>query len=238
MANLHSQRINGNLVFYDTHLKRLIDAVGPDVLKYDLQPGHLPGLAGAAPPGWTETVVEVGTGTSDFIGTATAGFVGNIVTAANENDGWSGQLSGSSFELTTDQDFYFGCEFQINDVTQVDFFMGLAITDVAILGGVTERIGFQSLDGSTDFKFLLEEGSTETLSASLATLVDDTNLFAEFYWDGSGIEVFINGTSVETPAVTNLPNVVALRLSLEFLTGEAVAQTMKIRQLRAIQIGR
>lgn len=238
MANMHSRHLRGNLLFYDNHRKRLIDAIGPDVIKYDLQPGHLPGLAGAAPPGWTETVVEIGAGTSDFTGSGTAGFIGNIVTAANENDGWSGQLSGSSFELTSDQDVYFGCEFQVNDVTQIDYFMGLAVTDTAILGGVSERIGFETLDGSTDFKFMLEEGGTETLSASHATLVDDTNLFAEFYWDGTGVEVFIDGVSVATPAVTNIPNVVALRLSLELLTGEAVAQTMKIRQLRVIQIGR
>tara|TARA_Y100000310_G_scaffold246825_1_gene252232 strand:- start:5845 stop:6561 length:717 start_codon:yes stop_codon:yes gene_type:complete len=238
MANLHSRRIRGNLAYYDTHRKRLIDAVGPDVIKYDLQPGHLVGLAGAAPPGWTETVVEVGAGTSDFTGTATAGFIGNVVTAANENDGWSGQLSGSSFELTSDQDTYFGCEFQINDVTQVDFFMGLAVTDTAILGGVDDRMGFQSLDASTDLKFMLEKSTTETLTASLATLADATNVFVEFYWDGSGVEVFVDGSSVATPAVTNIPDDVALRLSLEVLTGEAVAQTMKIRQMRIIQIGR
>ena len=238
MADLHSRRIRGNQAFWDGHRKRLIHAIGPDVIQYDLQPGHLVGLAGAAPPGWTETVVEVGTGTSDFIGTATAGYVGNIVTAANDNDGWSGQLSGSSFELTADQDLYFGCEFEINDVTQSDFFMGLAVTDTAILGGVADRIGFQSLDAAATMTFMLEKSTVETLSASLLTLVDATLAYVEFYWDGTGIEVFVNGASAATPVVTNLPNDVALRLSLEFLTGEAVAQTMKIRQGRVIQIGR
>lgn len=238
MASLHSRHVRGNLVFYDTHRKRLIDAIGPDVIKYDLQPGHLGSVAGASPAGWTETVVEVGAGTSEFIGTTVAGYIGDVITAANDNDGWSGQLSGDSFELTSDQDFYFGCEFKLNDVTQSDFFMGLAVTDTAILGGVADRIGFQSLDAAADLKFMLEKSTTETLSASLATLVDATVVFVEFYWDGSGIEVFVNGSSVETPAVTNLPNDVALRLSLELLTGEAVAQTMNVRQLRAIQIGR
>lgn len=238
MANVHSRRIRGNVAFFDGHRKRLLDAIGPDVVKYDLQPGHLVGLAGAAPPGWTETVVEAGTGTSDFIGAVDAGYIGSVVTAANENDGWSGQLSGSSFELTSDQNFYFGCEFEINDVTQTDFFMGLAVTDTAILGGVADRIGFQSLDGSTDMKFLVEKSSTETLGSSLLTLADDTLAYLEFYWDGSGIEVFVNGASAETPATTNMPDDVALRLSLEVLTGEAVAQTMKIRQMRVIQIGR
>lgn len=238
MANLHARRIRGNLAYWDTHRKRLIDAVGPDVIKYDLQPGHLGGIAGASPAGWTETVVEVGTGTSEFIGTTVAGYVGDVITAANENDGWSGQLSGSVFELTSDQDFYFGLEMKINDVTQMDMFAGLAVTDVAILGGVADRIGFQSLDGSTDLKFAIEKNSTETLSASLATLVDATSIFIEFYWDGTGVEVFIDGVSVLDATITNLPNDVALRLSHELLTGEAVAQTMNVRQMRAIQVGR
>ena len=238
MANVHSRRIRGNVAFWDTHRKRLIDAIGPDVIKYELQPGHLGAAAGASPAGWGETVVEVGTGTSEFIGSTLAGYVGDVITAANENDGWSGQLSGHSFELTSDQDLYCGIEFKLNDVTQADWFFGLGITDTAILGGITDRIGFQTLDASTDLKFALEKDSTETLTASLATLADATNIFCEFYWDGSGVEVFVDGASVATPAVTNLPDDVAMRLSLELLTGEAVAQTMNVRQMRVVQIGR
>lgn len=238
MANLHARRIRGNLAYYDTHYKRLVDAVGPDVVKYDLQPGHLGVAAGASPAGWLETVVEVGVGTSEFLGSTLAGYVGDIITAANENDGWSGQLSGDSFELTSDQDLYFGCEWKLNDVTQTDFFMGLAVPDTDILGGVTDRIGFESLDGSTDLKAMLEKNSTETLTAALATLVDATVIFTEFYWDGTGVEFFINGASVATPVVTNLPNDVALRLTMELVSGEAAAQTMNVRQLRVIQIGR
>ena len=238
MANLHARRIRGNLAYYDTHRKRLVDAVGPDVVKYDLQPGHLGSVAAASPAGWTETVVEAGTGTSEFLGSTVAGYIGDVITAANENDGWSGQLSGDSFELTSDQDLYFGCEWKLNDVTQTDLFMGLAVTDTAILGGVTDRIGFESLDGSTDLKVMLEKNSTETLSSAVATLADATVIFTEFYWDGSSVEFFVDGASVATPATTNLPNDVALRLSLELLSGEAAAQTMNVRQLRVIQIGR
>lgn len=238
MANLRSRRIRGNVAYWDTHRKRLIDAQGPDVIKYELQPGHLGGIAGASPAGWTETVVEIGTGTSEFIGTTVAGYVGDIITAQNENDGWSGQLSGSSLELTSDQDVYFGCEWKLEDVTQVDFFMGLAVTDTAILGGVADRIGFESLDGSTDIKFMLEKSTTETLSASLGTLVDDAVIFTEFYWDGNSIEVFIDGVSVLTPVLTNLPDDVAMRLSLEVLAGEAAERLVNVRQLRVIQIGR
>ena len=127
---------------------------------------------------------------------------------------------------------------QINDVTQTDFFAGLAVTDTDILGGVTDRIGFESLDGSTDLKFMLEKDSTETLSSSIHTLVDATAIDLEFYWDGSGIEVFKNGASILTPAVTNLPNDVGLRLTLQFLSGETANDTFQLDRIRVIQIGR
>jgi hypothetical protein len=241
MASLHSRFIRGNLAFYDTHRRRLIDAVGPDVIKYELRPGQIQANAGTGtdPAGWTTTMVEAGLGgSSEVHASNTAGYLWELLTDNAENDGISMQLNGEAFELTSDQNLYFGLEFEINDVTQTDFFVGLAITDTAILGGVTDRIGFESLDGSTDMKFMLEKDSTETLSASLHTLVDATLVFVEFYWNGSTVEAFVNGASAATPAVTNLPNDEALRLSLEFLTGEAVANTMKIRQGRIIQIGR
>lgn len=242
MASLHSRYIKSkNLAFWADHRKRLIDAIGPDVIKYVLGPGQVQahGGTGSDPAGWTTTVVETGLGgTSEVTASNTAGYVWELLTDNAENDGVSLQLAGEAFELTSDQELYFGLEFQINDVTETDFFVGLATTDTAILGGVTDRIGFESLDGSTDLKFMLEKNGTETLSASLHTLVADTLVFTEFYWDGVGIEVFVNGASVATPAITNLPNDLALRLSLEFLTGEASANTMKIRQGRIIQIGR
>ena len=239
MTDVIQRSIKGNIVYVDesAHLSRLIDAIGPDVIKYDAKNGDFGETAGD-PAGWTTTVVEVGTGTSEANGSATAGKAIDLITAANENDGVSTQMGGSVFELTSGQESYFGIKFQINDVTQCDFFLGLAVTDTAILGGVADRIGFESLDGSTDLKFVLEKSTTQTLTAALATLVDATDIECEFYWDGAAIEVFVNGVSVATPAITNLPDDVSMRLSLELLTGEAVAQTMIIESLRIIQIGR
>ena len=240
MANVHSRRIRGNVAFYDTHMMRIIDAIGPDVIKYELHQSQVQVNGGTAsdPRGWTTTVVEVGAGTSEATSSNTAGYVWELVTAGNEDDGINLQLSGESFELTSDQDLYFGIEFEINDVTQSDFFLGLAITNTAILGGVTDRVGFESLDGSTDIKLAIEKDNAETLTASLGTLVDATRVYAEFYWNGATIYPFVNGVQGALPAVTNLPLDEALRLSLQFLTGEAAAQTMKIRQGRIIQIGR
>ena len=238
MASFHSRYIRGNLAFYDTHLKRLVDAIGPDVTKYFLEP-HVAGAAGTDPTGWTTTMVEAGAGGDSNVLPATdAGYAWNVVTDNADNDGVSTQLLGTPFELTSDQDLYCGFEFEINDVTNSDFFLGLAVTDTDILAGATDRIGFQSIDTETSIKFALEKDSTETLTSSLGTLADNTLVFAEFYWDGSTVALFVDGVEQTAPATTNVPDDIAMRLTIEFLTGEAAAQTMKIRQGRIIQIGR
>lgn len=236
---LHSRYIKGNLAYWDTHRRRLIDAIGPDVVKYVDDFVHLPvDDTTGDPTAWDMTVVEVGAGSSTAASADAVGGALLITSAGNENDGANLQLKGESFELTSDQVLYFGTKLQINDVTQTDLFIGLAITDTAILGGVTDRIGFESLDGSTDLKFAVEKDSTETLSASIHTLVDATDVLLEFYFDGTNLEVFVDGSSVATPAVTNLPDDEELRVSVHFLTGEAVANTCQIDWIRAIQIGR
>ena len=64
MPNVVGQRIRGNLAYFDfgAHRRRLIDAIGPDVIKYVAESSHFQenGATGTDPPGWTTTVVETG----------------------------------------------------------------------------------------------------------------------------------------------------------------------------------
>ena len=126
----------------------------------------------------------------------------------------------------------------IDDVDQTDFFAGFAITDTAILGGVTDRIGFQSVDGDAGIDFLVEKDSTETKTEDVATSADGTEIDLEFVWDGAAesLYTYVDGAAVTSTATTNLPNDEELRLSLEFLTGEAVANVMTIRKLTFCQV--
>lgn len=237
---LRSTQIAGAAVYTSTHLKRIVDAVGENVFKYLNEFVNIPvddttGL----PTEWTVTTVDGGTDGAEVIGSGdVAGGALLITTNDAENDGSNIQLNGEAFSLAAGNVLYYGTKFKINDVTQSDFFAGLAVTDTDILGGVTDRIGFQTLDGSTDLTFMLEKDSTETLSSAIHTLVDDTEVFAEFYLDAAGnVEVFIDGVSVLSPAVTNLPNDEELRASYHLLTGEAAAQTATITKLNVVQIG-
>lgn len=236
MAQLHSRYYNGNLLYWEGHRKRIVDAIGKDVFKYELIPSELNATA-VDPSGWTTTVVEVGTGTTEFDVNNTAGRTGTITTAANEDDGGSYQLLGENFQCSSTNNFYLGAELQVSDATQSDLFFGVAVTDTALLGGVADAAYFESVDASTGISTVTEKGSTETQNDSAGTLADATDIILEMYWNGTNMEFLIDGVSVSTHTA-NIPDDEAMRVSIEFLAGEAVAKTCNFKWLRAIQIGR
>jgi hypothetical protein len=241
MAAIHCDpHRNGTHVFWTGHRMRIWDAWGTNVIRYNMGPGSYQGqgATGTDAFGWVTTVVEAGSGTSEIAGVDEAGAIARITCAANENDGLSMQLGGGFAEFTGDQHIYCGMEFAGNDVDQTDIFFGVALLDTALLGGVTDGVYFESLDGAATLTGQLEKDSTETTTATLATLADDTYVFPEFYWDGSKLRFFVDGGSETVPATTNLPDDEAMLPSIEVLTGEAVANYVTIRQMRFIQIGR
>lgn len=240
MAQLRSRRVNGNLVFYQGHRHRIVDAIGADVIKWELRPEDLGGST-VDPVGFTTTVVEVGVGTTEFSPSDTAGILGRITTAANENDGGSYQLLGENFELTANQGLvYAGIELALDDVTQSDLLFGLCVTDTALLGGVADGVYIEKLDGGATISTVTEKDSTETQTDSEGTMVDTDFHFLEIYYDGAADSVYYYFDGVQTSVIhtTDIPDNEALRLSLEFLNGDANAHTADIRQMRAIQVGR
>lgn len=233
--------IQNQLVYFkNTNKKSWFDAVGPNVVKFIDDFTHIPvDDTTGDPTAWSMTVVEAGSGNTTVTSGNISGGAMLITTDNADNDGANLQLNGESFKLASGVPVYFGTRFKINDATQSDFFIGLAITDTDILGGVTDRIGFESLDGSNAVAFLLEKDSTETNAAAVTTLTDDTFVELEFHYDGaSRVEAFVNGTSVSVPALTNLPNDEELRVTVQFLAGAAAIKTMTVDWIRVIQLGR
>lgn len=234
--SIHSDYRQGALVYWDTHRKRIIDAIGPNVVKQDL--GNALIASADTPAGFTTTLVEAGAGETTVAGATVTGGGLLITTDAADNDGANIQGAGEPFSLVAGNIVYFRCLLESSEETQNDFFAGLAITDTTLLGGVTDGVYFEKVDGGTGISFVVEKDSTETQADSLGTMAVTTEFDLEFYWDGSTLEAFINGASVATPALTNLPDDEELTLSFHGLTGEAVAHTFTLHKCYAIQIGR
>lgn len=237
LTNVHSKWVRGALVFYQDHLKRFVDAIGKDVVKYIDDFVHFPvDDATGDPVAWTTSMVEAGTGNSTVTSTDASGGAIIFTTDDNENDGVSIQLNGESFIMKATNDLYFGVfGITVSEATQSDLFVGLSVTDTAIITNDAVRCGFQSVDGSTDFYGLA--GQTADASAALHTLTT-TAFDAEFYWNGTAIETFINGVSTGALVITNIPTG-EVRVSVEWLAGAAgTPLTCKIDKIVCIQIVR
>jgi hypothetical protein len=234
--------VNSALVFRDSAFRhRWYDAFGSGVVK------QIEDFATIAsddstgdPTEWEVTVVEAGAGDSTAVVTDRVGGALLITSAANEDDGWSMQLgatAGESVKLDGNYPLYCGIRLAINDVDQTDFLFGVAVTDTAILGGVTDGMYFRSVDATAVVNFVTEKNSVESETA-VATMVDDTYVTLEFLFDGVGVTAYADGVEITSTAAigATFPNDEELRLSLEFLTGEAVANTCTVEWLRMVYV--
>lgn len=238
MANVHISRVRGNMIFWDTHRARWIDGIGPGVRKF-VDDFVKTGLASAdAPSDWTVTLVEGGAGESTVAleGGADGGLL-LITTDAAENDGVNMQAKGEAFtlSLTTAAPCAFSCRLKVSDATQSDFLVGLCITDTDLLGGMTDGAYFRKVDGSATVSAVLEKNATET-TGTAHTMVDDAFVWLEMYFDGAVMHFYVNGAEITALAQTNLPDDEYLTPSIHFLTGEAVAKTMRVDRISAIQV--
>jgi hypothetical protein len=236
--SLGARQIGNNLVYYRGNRKRLIDAVGPDVVKF-IDDFVSPGVASDALDGWVVTLVETGGGGETTVTVPQVSGGALLITTDNaDNDGANLQLDGESFELSSDQSaVYFGIRLRMGEATQSDVLVGLCITDTDLLGGMTDGVYFRKVDGATGLAAVTEKDSTETETASVLTVAADTDYLLEFYFDGTSVEFFVDGVSV-AKHTANIPDNELLTPSIHFLTGNAAVETCQVDYVRAIQIGR
>ena len=222
--------LHNHIVYVDTdNTQRWVGVVGPSATKFEMDAVRYTAA------NYTVTAVN-GSTVAQVIGA----LGGNLILTADtaENDGVQAQLLGEAFYLSGQYPAYFGCRFKAADVDQTDILVGLAIQDTTAIAALSDGAYFRSVDGSAVLNFVLEQDSVETSNAA-ATLVDDTWVVAEFYYDGvTNITAYINGTQVAQVALTdaNFPDDEYLSPIMAMLTGEAAANTLTVDWVRAYQI--
>lgn len=238
MAVLHSRNLRGQTIFYNGNPLSIERIFGSDSFGFKDDFLYPASAASDAIPGYTTTLVEAGGGESTVA--QQDGSAGEllITTDANEDDGVELQKVGEAFGCaSTNYLTYFGIRLKCDEATQNDFLVGLCITDTTLLGGMTDGIYFEKLDGGTGISFVTEKNSTETQTDSLATFAANTYVTLEFLFDGASVRALINGVVVATHT-TNICNDELLTPSIHYLAGEALAKTMTVDWIAAWQIGR
>jgi len=235
----HVRHIGNNLVYYvGSNRMRIHDADGPDVIRFFEDFTHV-AVASDAIAGWSTTLVEAGAGETTVTRPDTQGGAILITADAADNDGANLQVTtGESFiPASATSLLHFGCRIKASEATQSDFIVGLCITDTDLLGGMTDGIYFEKLDGGTGISFTTEKNSTETQSDSLATFAANTYVQLEWTFAAGSVYAFIDGVLVATHTA-NIPDDELLTPSIQFLAGTTGGMTCAVDWIKAIQIGR
>jgi len=194
------------------------------------------------PSDWIITTTEAGTGAAtEALADGLGGWL--LVTNDNaDNDADFFQLQNEGFSFVAGKRMYFGIRVKMVEVTQTDFIAGLVITDTTPLAH-TDGIVFSSDDGSTDLDLTIAKNSSETEEAAVHTLVDDTFVKMEFYYDGrtdedgvataQKLQVYIDDVRVAGVVLTNVPDDEVLTVTFGMMNGEAAAHTFHVDWVRA-----
>lgn len=231
--------INGALVYYDDEVThRIVDAIGPNVVKYVLGPGADVSESNGQ---FVITLTEAGGGDTTVVAAQTIGDKLLITTDGTEYDGINMQLAGELFKLEAGKPLYFGVKATSNDATESDMLLGMCELQTALLatgaahavGGTIEGFFFLKLDGSTTINAEVYETNAETGQAAVATAMNTSAHWYEWVWDGTTLYAYYDNVLVGS-FTSDLPDA-ELTPSINYRTGEGNATTLRIHEMRVFE---
>ena len=188
------------------------------------------------------TVTETGVATQ-ILSTAALGGTLVVTNAAADNDASYQQNDIEAWKFVAGKKLSFMARFKVLEVLQCDFVIGLQITDTTPLA-VSDGVFFRCDDGDALLDAVICKDATETALAGVHTMVADTYVEVELYYDGritnagaatGGFEVIVNGVNVGTLVLTNAPDDEELCISFGIMNGEAVANIMTLDYISVVQ---
>jgi len=195
----------------------------------DFTPSDLVGTSSL--PGYTATAV----GASTLVMADAATGVLQLTSGGTENNGIQIQTDGEIFLPAANKDIWFECRVRGNDVTEVDWFIGLCTTDTSIIAtNPDDAIGFWTHDGDVNIDFEVSTG-TGTPTDTGDDLANNTWVQLGFYINGvTSVTPYINGTA-ETAITADIP-AVEMALSFACLTGEGSVNRLDIDWYKIVQL--
>jgi len=164
-----------------------------------------------------------------------------LTNSAADNDVNQVQKVPAAFLPPTGKRFFMNARFQLSDVIESDFAIGIQVanadgTDLAV---ALDGIFFLKVDGAATIAlYCRQDNTTGTVnSGAIATLVNATVVDLSCFYDGGDRMYYaVNGNTLGFITVGSgfLPNVVCAPIA-SLKNGEAVAKTATVDRLFAIQ---
>lgn len=186
------------------------------------------------------TVTETQAGATQAL-TAGDGGLLLLTNSAADNDINQIQKVPAAFLPTTGKRFFMNCRFQLSDVVDLDFAIGIQLANVdgTTLATATDGIFFLKADDAATVALYVRQAdvaANSVTSGAIATLVNDTMVDLSCYYDG-GDRVYyaVNGSTLGYVTVSSsiLPNVVCAPIA-SLKNGAAAAKTATVDRLFVI----
>ena len=177
---------------------------------------------------WSTTKNGTGGGTQAVSG-ASNGILVMTADVADDDD-INMQAPNETFMLAANKPLWFETRIAVDVAALSAIFVGLVVTDTAIVPGWQDGVGFYKEDGSGDalLDFVSDKDNTPTTVADAHTLVNATMVNLAFGWDGTSLLVpFVNGVK-GTVITTNLNDDEEMALSFAIQNDSGVARAMSI----------
>jgi len=234
-----TKHVNNALVTYDDRYEeRWLDAVGVDVVKWELERTGIPRDDTLLVP-TTFLNSETNVGTVLNIGVQGGGLANTSDTA--EYDGHALQLPHGAFQLTAGDPLYFGAKVKTDHASNGDHLFGLVEVDVSPLAAaathgvavVDDGLYWYHLTTETVMKFNNELGGV--IGSTAFSTTHDVNYHVyEMYYDGATLSVYFDN-ALTVQIGTGLADQV-LTPTFDTRAGGDGAEIMTIQWARCIQI--
>jgi len=197
---------------------------------------------------WVVTSTEAGSGSAtETIVDATERGVLQLLCDDADNDNTFMQFAGNSggaasehWKFNSGKRFVFKCRVSMDDVDQTSMFIGLHITDTtpglgggSVSDGVMFFVDDNDADGTVGLR--VRKDDTQTVTSSIATMVDATMIIFTLIYDGGTVlQHYVDDVLVGTSVTTNLPDDEELAISFGVQNGEAAANRLKIDYIHVV----
>jgi hypothetical protein len=236
---IQTKSVNNALVYYDDrYTNRWLDAIGANVVKYEMPVGLAQDDTTDDPTRWVNTE----TGTNTAVSSTTAGDRLLITTGGTEYNGVNLQVHGSAFKLESGKPLYFGARIAMQNGAKGDYLVGLCEVDTALLATATSHalavtddgIFFYQLNDETALQFVNELGGVVGETASGVTTGSGTYRDIEIYYDGATLYAYVDNQ--EIVSISSGLADQALTPSINVRAGDDGAEQLSVQWMRAIQI--
>jgi hypothetical protein len=145
---------------------------------------------------------------------------------------WSGDDAAGvirSFRFQLGKQLWYKSRFQVSDMLQSDFVLGLQIADTTPLA-VTDGVYFRKDDGDTNINLVSIAASVASTATKANVLpAANTDFTLAYYFDGvASVTMFVNDLAQGSVNIANLPVGQDLAVSIHMQNGEAVAKSMNL----------